>query len=635
MRGLSDSGKLFGRAGGDGGRPVVARGRWARRGAGLVFAVLVLRLYSLQVIEHERYFELAKENVVREEILPAIRGVIRDRSGQVLVDSEPSCALAIDPFDRAFREHGALNATLARLSPMAGVPAEEMAATVAQERSRSYLPVVVKRRVDSVAVATIEEHRDELPGVSIRVEPLRRYVHGSLAAHLLGYVGEITEIEIQESASAAKAGPAPGDGPSKRTYQLGDVVGRAGIEQTFEARLGGRNGVRMVEVNALGRRVEGLAPLTPFAGVKRPVPGEDLILTLDLELQRALERALPDSLTGAAVAIDARTGGILAAVSRPSFDPNDFAMGLSGAAWSRLHSDPRHPFLNRILRSAYPPGSVFKVVTAAAGLTRRAVGPWDYLQGCVGGYQFGSRFFRCHHVHGGLTFADAMMVSCDTYFYQVGLRLGVDALADYAHRFGLGQPTGLELKDRTGFFPSTAWYDKRFGAGRWSRGVILNLSIGQGEILATPLQLAVLMAATGTGQVVTPHVVDRFGDREAVVPPTRPLDISEEVRRQLVQSLVKVVEAERGTGKRARVPGIKVAGKTGTAQNPHGDDHALFAAFAPAAEPEVAIAVVLENIGHGGEFAAPVAGQFLGAYFGVEPANKTPGAAGSHDVVTD
>ena len=181
---------------------------------------------------------------------------------------------------------------------MAGVPAEEMAATIAQERSRSYLPVVVKRRVDSVAVATIEEHRDALPGVSIRVEPLRRYVHGSLAAHLLGYVGEITEIEIQESASAAQTGTAPAGGPAKRTYQLGDVVGRAGIEQTFEARLGGRNGVRMVEVNALGRRVESLAPLTPFAGVKRPIPGEDLILTLDLELQRALEAALPDSLTG-------------------------------------------------------------------------------------------------------------------------------------------------------------------------------------------------------------------------------------------------------------------------------------------------------------------------------------------------
>ena len=329
---------------------------------------------------------------------------------------------------------------------MAGVPAEEMAATIAQERSRSYLPVVVKRRVDSVAVATIEEHRDALPGVSIRVEPLRRYVHGSLAAHLLGYVGEITEIEIQESASAAQTGTAPAGGPAKRTYQLGDVVGRAGIEQTFEARLGGRNGVRMVEVNALGRRVESLAPLTPFAGVKRPIPGEDLILTLDLELQRAMEAALPDSLTGAAVAIDARTGGILAAVSRPSFDPNDFAMGLSGAAWSRLHSDPRHPFLNRFLRSAYPPGSVFKVVTAAAGLTRRAVGPWDYLQGCVGGYQFGSRFFGCHHVHGGLTFADAMMVSCDTYFYQVGLRLGVDALADYAHRFGLGQRDGARAQ---------------------------------------------------------------------------------------------------------------------------------------------------------------------------------------------
>jgi penicillin-binding protein 2 len=262
------------------------------------------------------------------------------------------------------------------------------------------------------------------------------------------------------------------------------------------------------------------------------------------------------------------------------------------------------------------------------------VGIGEYLTGCSGGYQFGSRFFGCHHVHGGVTFADAMMVSCDTYFYQVGLRIGIDVLADYARRFGCGQTTGIGLREGRGLIPDTSWYDRNYGQGRWGRGVVLNLSIGQGEVLTTPLQLAVMMAATGTGQVVRPHVVLRANGVEIPPPPAVPLGVPDEVRRLLVQSLVKVVEDSRGTGKRARVPGIRVAGKTGTAQNPHGDDHALFAAFAPASDPEVAIAVVVETIGHGGEFAAPIAGRVLQSYFGVEPPAGIP-AIGRDPMVAD
>ncbi len=374
MRGLSDSGKLFGRPGGDGGRPVVARGRWARRGAGLSSPYLVLRLYSLQVSSTSaissspRRTSSAKRSCRRSAASSAIaRGRCSSTpSPRARWPSIPSIA----PSTSTARSMPRSPAV-----PDGRGPAEEMAATIAQERSRSYLPVVVKRRVDSVAVATIEEHRDELPGVSIRVEPLRRYVHGSLAAHLLGYVGEITEIEIQESAVAAKAGPAPGDVPSKRTYQLGDVVGRAGIEQTFEARLGGRNGVRMVEVNALGRRVEA-SRRSPSFRREAPGPGGG---SHPHPRPRAAARAgdgAPDSLTGAAVAIDARTGGILAAVSRPSFDPTT-------SQWASRAPPGVACIPIRAIRSSTEscaqPVRRYRCSSAdgPAGLTRRAVGPWD------------------------------------------------------------------------------------------------------------------------------------------------------------------------------------------------------------------------------------------------------------------
>ncbi len=639
------------RSGPESTRSAAARARGAHQMLTLTFAILVLRLLYLQAVEHERLLELAKGNVLREEVLPAIRGVIRDREGRMLVDSEPSCTVALDPFDRAFRQSGKLAETLDRLAAVIQVERPDMVERITRERGRSYLPVYLKRNVDLATVAFIEEHREQFPGVSIAIEPRRRYVYGSAAAHLLGYVGEIAEDEIGKEVGAeasewSEGGAAAGNERSARNrsarggkeaasageqwhdrlrrsdrfagrrYERGDLIGRAGVEAVFEDHLCGLNGVRMVEVNALGRRVDDLMPLTRFSKVRPPVAGEEARLTLDLDLQLAAEAAFPDSFTGAAVALDARTGGVLAALSRPSFDPNEFAAGLSGEAWQRLNSDPAHPLHNRAFRSAYPPGSVFKVVTGAAALARNAVGPAEYLRPCVGGYQFGNRFYGCHHVHGALVFADAMMVSCDAYFYQAGVRLGVDVLADYALRFGFARSTGIELNDKAGLFPDSAWYDRQFGPGRWSKGLVLNLAIGQGEVLVTPLQLALLMSAVGTGQVVVPHVMQSLGG-DAIDPPApRPLDLPAEVRQRLIGALERVVGDERGTGKRARVPGVRVAGKTGTAQNPHGEDHAVFAAFAPAADPEIAVAVVIENIGHGGEFAAPVAGAILRAHFG-------------------
>ncbi len=624
MNGSSASTRGGRGAGGEPARASAARARWAYQVMAIAFMILIVRLLYLQWVDHTRLRELAKENVLREEVLPAIRGVVRDRQGRTLIDSEPSSSVAVDPFDRAFREEGVLDRTLSRLAEIIGVDPELMAEKIASERGRSYLPVHVKRNIDQVTVAYIEEHRELLPGVSIVIEPRRRYVHGKAAAHLLGYVGEIADKEVGVTVEEAMA-PAAGRGLDERhgsagfigrRYQRGDLIGRSGVEATFEEHLCGLNGVRLIEVNALGRRVDELMPLSGFAKVRPPVAGAEAVLTLDLDLQLAAEAAFPDSLIGALVVLDPRTGGVLAAVSRPAFDPNEFSAGLSGKAWQELESNPAHPLLNRAFRSAYPPGSVFKVVTGSAVLDRNAVGPHEYLKSCVGGYQFGTRFFRCHHVHGPVVFSEAMMVSCDTYFYQAGLRVGIDHLADYARRFGLGQPTGIELSERSGFFPDTAWYDRRFGKGKWSKGLLLNLSIGQGEILTTPLQLAVLMSAISTGNVAVPHVMQSLDGRPLPVPEPRPLELAPAVRSRVVEALERVVMDERGTGKRARVPGVRVAGKTGTAQNPHGEDHAVFAAFAPVEDPQIAVAIIIENVGHGGEFAAPVAGQILRAYFG-------------------
>lgn len=634
--GLANAASARGRAGSGGagsyGSGLPQRARGAQWVVVAVFAILALRLFHLQVLEHDRLLSLARENAVREEVLPAVRGVMRDREGRVLVDSEPSCSVAIDPFDPAFRVPGRLDRVLSLLGGVLQLEPEVMAETIARSKGSSYRPVFLKHHLDSVAVATIDEHRDQLPGVSIQVEPRRRYVYGQLAAHFLGYVGEITDQEItnkemNHGGRGGEAGPGARNGGGKggeeggdpiaaRTYRSGDIIGREGVEVAFENSLCGQNGYRMVEVNALGRRPDVLTPLTPFAEVRRPIAGEEMVLTLDLDLQQAAEAAFPEGRSGAAIMIDARTGEVLVCLSRPAFDPNEFAKGLSGAAWKALDSDSAHPLHNRALRSAYPPGSVFKVVTGAAALSHNAVSPSEIMRSCVGGYQFGARFFRCHKTHGPLAFSDAMMVSCDTYFYQAGLRVGLDTLAATARQLGFDNPAGIELGDKRGLIPDTAWYDRNIGAGRWTKGLVLNLAIGQGEILATPIQLAVMMAAVGTGQLVVPRVVKQIGDGPGIGSPRRrPLPLAPDVRSRLVAALERVVGDNGGTGGRARVPGVRVAGKTGTAQNPHGQDHALFAAFAPVESPEVAVAVVVENVGHGGEFAAPVAGKIMSAYF--------------------
>jgi penicillin-binding protein 2 len=395
-------------------------------------------------------------------------------------------------------------------------------------------------------------------------------------------------------------------------YRPGDLIGRTGVERTYEEILRGAYGAEFVVVNAMGRRVSTLTEGPP----QPPVPGHNLTLTLDLKLQRALEEAMSDVDRGAAVALDPRDGGILALVSRPTYDPNEFSAGLTQERWDEISGGDSNPLLDRAIQGVYPPGSTFKIVTMIAALRSGVATPATTLAPCTGHYLFGGRAFGCWNPrgHGSLDFIGALQHSCDVYFYQIGIRLGLDNLQRTAHDFGLGMKTGVDLpQERGGLIPDAAWYDKRWGKGKWRKGLMLNLAIGQGEILLTPLQMALMTAEVANGgRPLRPHIVDRVsGARDFKVerPVQDGVQATSETWDAVHEALERVIQS--GTGTAARVPGVRVAGKTGTAQNPHGKDHALFVCYAPVEAPRMVIAMVIENSGHGGSIAAPRAGRVL------------------------
>ncbi len=568
------------------------------------FALVALGLLRLQVVEHGRYLELSKENRVRLEVLRAPRGSIYDRHGELLADSAPSFNVVFRPFPI----ESTLSATQVRRGDWTARVAALVELDTADVRTRvefanrSGQTAVLRHDVPFGVLAAVEELRSELPGLEVQIEPLRHYPHGRLASHLLGYAGEINQGELDQRAS--------------RGYHLGDLIGRTGVERSYEDILRGRDGAEYVVVNAAGRRVAALSE-----GPRQlPTAGHDLVLTLDLKVQKALEEAMAGVERGAAVALDPRDGSILGLVSRPAFDPNEFSHGLSQARWEELASGGANPLLNRAIQGVYPPGSTFKVVTMTAALRAGVASATTRLDPCVGGYQFGTRWFSCwkREGHGSLDFVGALEQSCDVYFYQIGIRLGLTPLEEIARGFGLGERTGVDLpQERKGLIPGVAWYDQRWGQGRWSKGLLLNLAIGQGELLLTPIQMAVLMAEVAEdGHPIRPHLVESVSG-VAAFHPDRPAQAGVMANAAVWDAVHRGLErvVETGTGVQARVPGVRVAGKTGTAQNPHGKDHALFACFAPAENPSIALAFVVENRGHGSTFAAPLAGRVLRRLF--------------------
>jgi penicillin-binding protein 2 len=589
----------------------------------VLLAVIVGRLFYFQVWHGRAYAEQAKHNRVRLEILSRIRGRLLDRGGEILAENILSYCLSFDPYEKQFVSRNVeVSEVLSRISELLGIDRiDEWESLIEKGKEVPFRPVRLMCNLNIEQISIIEEHRAELPGVRIESRPRRYYPHGELACHLLGYVSEVTGRELRTS--------------GEDVYQTGDTAGRTGVEGRKEEALRGRNGKEYVEVDASGRRVQSTPDRPPLPPKEQPGAGMDVVLTLNAELQKAAEAALGEHRSGAIVVLDPRDGAVLAMVSQPGFDPNLFSVGLSPEEWGELNSHPMHPLMNRVTQALYPPGSTLKMLTAAAGLEEKATRYDAQFESCKGSYKFGRRVFRCWKPegHGRVGFKKAIETSCDVYFYQLGLRLGIDKLAEFAREFGLDERTGVELPgEKAGSFPTTEWYDRTYGRRKWGRGVLLNLAIGQGEILTTPIGLAAFCAAIANdGYLYEPYVVRKefpYGRTDPLDPgparkkPRAVVRLSQSTFTTLRQAMEAAISGRNGTGRLAAIPGVRVAGKTGTAQNPHGEDHALFIGFAPVEAPEIAFVVVVENAGHGGAVAAPVAGRLLRSYFQLpEPVN--------------
>jgi len=597
-----------------------------------VFSLFAVRLFQLQVIEGAALSTRSEKNRVRTVRLEAQRGEIVDRDGRTLAASRPAFAVAVIPHE--LRDRGR---TLRVMGGLLAREPSELEEKIGERRGRErFKSVVLDPDLGADALARVQAHQFALPGVHVDFRPRRHYVGGTAGAHLLGTIGEIGAEQLRSSDF---------DG-----YRSGEVIGQSGLEARLERHLRGRPGGRNIVVDVQGREVDRLDEVLP-------VPGGRVVLTLDLDLQRAAEAAFethdPDEpgKMGALVALDVRNGDVLAFLSRPTYDPNSFAGGVDTATWRQLTTDVWRPLQNRAIAGEYPPGSTYKAIVASAALQFGVTNP-SRTEYCAGTYRLGRRTYRCwkRAGHGEVDLAKALEQSCDVYFYTVGVELGIDRIAQIARSFGLGTRTGIGISgERPGLVPDKAWKE-RARKQEWIKGETVSASIGQGFNLVTPLQLARAFAALANGgHVFQPRIVDRLEtwdgrlvDQPLREPSTR-VDVSSEHLQRVVDGLTRVVEAPRGTGRRARVPGMMVAGKTGTTQvvslsvveQFENDedvpvkwrDHAWFAGFAPADDPEIAVAVLVEHGGGGGSVAAPIAGKVLQAYYDkhfAEPAPELP-----------
>src|SRR4030043_1023980 len=452
---------------------------------GLAFFLIFIRLWSLQVLKGSDLRRLSENNCIRLRENPADRGMLLDRNGRILAHNRPSYEVYLVPEDLKVNPGGVME--VARLL---NIPPEEIGERLRTKKRRApFKPVKIKSDIKWNKLVLLESNRVHLPGLIVDVRPRRAYDYGELASHLIGYLGEIDENELKQAKEA--------------TYRMGALIGKYGVEYRWENDLRGVDGGRQIEVDALGREIRPLGTVEPF-------PGNNVVLTIDLDLQKVAEEAYQDK-NGALIAMDPKTGRILAMVSKPSFGPSIFARGVSAEEWRALIDHPFHPLQNKGIQGQYPPGSVFKIVTAIAGLETGAITPQTQIT-CTGLFPYGNRDFRCwkEKGHGTLNLHQALVESCDTYFYQVGLKVGVDAIAHYAGELGLGRKTGIGLPhEKAGIVPSTSWKQKRLG-GSWYSGGTLSFAGGQGYLNAPPLPILTLIPALANGgRLHLPRVVER------------------------------------------------------------------------------------------------------------------------------
>lgn len=605
---------------------------WAQLTVSAAFLVLAGRLWQLQVLSGDLYFKKSADNFVKELDLPAPRGQIRDRKGRTLAENRPAYNVYVTP--RIFTDDSLQR--LARILRLDDDQVDSLREKLARPRGVDRTrPMVAFEDIWRDELGRIESDRSELPGVTVQAEAARNYPNAALASHVIGYLNQITADELADR--------------REHGYHAGDAIGRSGLERQWEPYLRGQDGRERIIVDAKGQRKLDADDLVDLLGGPQrtePVPGHDIITTLDLDLQRAVERALKKHKSAAAAVVEVNTGRVLALASVPAPDPNLLSGRLSRAQADALVSDKvGRPLIDKTLRENYFPGSTYKIVPMLAALEDKAIDPEEIVT-CHGAIKFGGRWFHCVESHAKVNLHRALVESCNVFFYGVGDKLGLDRMARVATELGLGAPTGLGLNGEVpGFVPDMEHYRK---AGGFQKGVVLNSAIGQGSVKVTVLQLTMAYAAIASGKLWVPQIVSRIETPSGrVVQEFQP-----KLRRELVAqvsdlkriraALLGAVSDPKGTSYASRIAGFDVAGKTGTAQvtnrrvkdSPEGaaeSDHAWFASFAPAHDPQIAVVVLVEHGGFGAKSATPAAMEIYREYFGLPRAageGMPRGAAG-------
>jgi penicillin-binding protein 2 len=560
----------------------------------LIFAILLVNLWYLQIIKGHEYEQRAINNCIRSLEEEAPRGEVFDKDENLLITNRPAVNFTVIPAE--IEDYHSLSYQISSI-----IPLEEsyLINKFEQLSQRPFQAQTIVRGLEKEQIIAFEEQKYKYKGTLLTIQPERKYLYQDFAAHVLGYVNEISEEELQSSNYQYLSG--------------GDIVGKSGIEKHYDAYLRGKKGSKEVEVDALGREILTLKSVEPVAG-------NDIYLTLDSELQLYIQE-LMTGLRGAVMVSEARTGKILAMISQPGYDPNLFNQQISIEKWEEISQSEENILCNRSIQGVYPPGSVFKLITAIAALEEGVVGLNDRVY-CPGYFELGNLTFKCWREtgHGTQTFRDAISNSCNVFFYTIGQRLGIDRLNHYATMFGLGEKTAIDLPgELSGLVPSQEWKRRAFNQV-WFPGDTINLSIGQGYLLTTPFQIHnMLCIITNDGNVYRQFHVDRIVSQSGQVirkyepEIIRKVDVSADTFRVVKEGMKKVVEE--GTGFNARVEGVSLAGKTGTAQNPQGENHGWFVGFAPYQNPEICVTVFVEHGGDGSQSAAPIASDIIEHYF--------------------
>jgi penicillin-binding protein 2 len=562
----------------------------------LIFLIFLGRLIQLQFLYSDLYGKRSEENSIRQIPHDPIRGLIFDRNGQLIVDNRPSYTITLIPAEFN-RERIPLLSNI--LNVDTSLIKEKIVKGIQYNR---FVPVKIKRDIDFQTLAILQENIEKLHGVDYQVESKRFYPTGARASHLLGYTKEISDQQLLEM---------------RNEYAPGDNIGATGLEAAYERYLRGEKGYELITVNAVGQM------LGKYQGGEKDIAvreGDDLYLSLDAGLQAFAESLMADR-RGAVVALDPSDGSVLTLVSKPDYDLSNFSSVTPPEIWRALNNDENKPLFNRATLTRYPPGSTFKMVLAAAALEEGIIGTQWRVQ-CTGALRFGTRTFHDLHVHGSTNIVEAIQRSCNVFFYQLMLKTGFDFWSKYGRDFGFGSATGIDiLEENPGLLPSEEYFDRKYGKGKWSQGLLLNLSIGQGELGVSPVQMANYAAIIANkGYFRNLHTVLKIKnkkDNEMTLAPveSRKLEISDRVWDIIREGMYECVNKDGGTGSAARVQGVSVCGKTGTAQTPPPrKDHAWFIGFAPKDNPKIAICVLIENVGFGGSFAAPIAGLCIERY---------------------